>query len=60
MKEYLVYWTNKGLAHVFYFMGDKICHVDSDWAYELYQKFMGASMHFDEKNGWEIWNDCQD
>jgi hypothetical protein len=60
MKEYLVYWTNKVLANVFYFIGDIIWRIDTDWAYDLYQRAMGASIHFDEKNGWEIWNDYQD
>ena len=60
MKEYILYWTYKTLAHVFYFIGDKVWRIDTDWAYDLYQKTMTWSMHFDDRIGWEIWKDYQE
>ncbi len=60
MKEYILYLLYKAMAYMFYFIGDKIWRIDTDWAYEWYQKAMSWSVNFDEKIGWEIWEDYKD
>lgn len=50
-------FTYKILAKGFYFLGDFICRFDYEWAADLYQKAMNLSLKFDEKIGYQIWEE---
>lgn len=47
----------KTISIFFYHLGDIVCHLDFEWAANLYQKFMNISVNFDEKIGFQIWKE---
>jgi len=42
---------------IFYCMGDIASKFNSEFAYEIYQKSMKASVKYDEKIGWWFWKE---
>lgn len=50
-------FTYKTLAKGFYLLGDFICRLDYEWTADLYQKVMNLSLKFDEKIGYQIWEE---
>jgi len=45
------------LSHVFYFLGDIACRINSEQAANFYQYIMKKSLFHDEKNGFKIWKE---
>lgn len=45
------------LAHLFYHIGDIICHLPWEWTYRLYQYSMKKSIEHDEQIGYKIWKE---
>jgi len=47
----------KALAYGFYYLGDILCRFDYEWTADLYQKSMNLSLDFDEKIGYQLWQE---
>lgn len=47
----------KVLANGFYYLGDILCRFDFEWTADLYQKAMNLSLKFDEKIGYQLWQE---
>jgi hypothetical protein len=45
----------KFLTLLFYYIGDVACKFSFEIAFEIYQKSMNLSIHFDEKLGFWLW-----
>ena len=41
----------------FYYVGDIVCRFNFELAFELYQKAMKLSLHYDEKIGFWWWKE---
>jgi hypothetical protein len=45
------------LAYIFYYIGDIVCRIPTEWAYKLYQYSMAQSVRHDDLGGNKIWKE---
>ena len=47
----------KFIVIFFYHLGDIACRINAEWAFDLYQKSMKLSVHYDEKINFWWWKE---